>query len=87
VVDRAAVCAETIASMAEWYARLLDGRFDAILDAWRARAPRSRGARVEWDTPTGVRGGLTAGIDDMGALLVDTGSAIERVVAGEVRWI
>ncbi len=85
-IDRALVCAETLASLAETYRALLEGAFDDILDAWRARAPGSRGARVEWDTNEGVRDGVTAGIDDSGALLVRSARGIERIVAGEVRW-
>jgi biotin-(acetyl-CoA carboxylase) ligase len=85
-VDRAAVCAETIAAIAARYDDLLDARFDAILDAWRARAPASHGARVSWDDPTGRRSGVTAGIDDLGALLVRSGATVQRIVAGEVRW-
>jgi BirA family biotin operon repressor/biotin-[acetyl-CoA-carboxylase] ligase len=85
-IDRAAVCAATLAALAERYDDLLDARFDAILDAWRARAPGSVGARVSWDAPHGRQSGTTAGIDDRGALLVRTGSQIERIVSGEVRW-
>lgn len=85
-VDRAALCAESLAALAERYGDLLDGRYDAILDAWLARAFGSRGARVEWDTPSGVRHGITEGIDEMGALLVRSAGSVERIVAGEVRW-
>jgi BirA family transcriptional regulator, biotin operon repressor / biotin---[acetyl-CoA-carboxylase] ligase len=85
-VDRAALCAESLACLAARYRDLLDGRYGAILDAWRARSYGSRGATVEWDTPQGVRTGTTEGIDDMGALLVRSGGQIERIVAGEVRW-
>jgi BirA family biotin operon repressor/biotin-[acetyl-CoA-carboxylase] ligase len=85
-VDRAALCAETIASMARRYDDLLDARFDAILDAWRERAPGSRGARVSWDSPAGTQSGVTEGIDEMGALVVRSGARLERIVAGEVRW-
>lgn len=85
-IDRAALCAESIASLAARYDDLLDGRYDAILDAWRARAFGSRGAKVEWDTPSGVRHGITDGIDEMGALLVRSAGSVERIVAGEVRW-
>ena len=53
-----------------------------ILQAWRAASPSANGTRVEWDG----RSGTTAGIDDHGALLVRTGSGIERVIAGEVHW-
>jgi BirA family biotin operon repressor/biotin-[acetyl-CoA-carboxylase] ligase len=85
-VDRAAVCAESLAALATRYDDLIEGRYDAILDAWRSRAFGSRGAKVEWDTPSGVRTGITEGIDDMGALLVRSGNTRERLVAGEVRW-
>ena len=87
-IDRAALCAETLAAMARRYADLIGGRFDAILDAWRQRAPSSRGASVKWQTSTGsCRSGTTAGIDDRGALLVQSGDAIERIVSGEVQWV
>lgn len=85
-VDRSAVCAESLAALAARYDDLLEGRYDAILDSWRARAFGSRGAKVEWDTPSGVQTGITAGIDETGALLVRTGHRVERIVAGEVRW-
>ena len=86
-IDRAALCAETLASLSRRYADLLDGRFDAILDAWRDRAPSSRGARVTWQGASGTQTGITAGIDDRGALLVRVGDRIERLVAGEVSWV
>ena len=85
-VDRAALCAQSLVSLAARYRDLLDGGFDAILDAWRARAYGSRGARVEWDTPAGLRTGTTEGVDEMGSLLVRSGDVLERIVAGEVRW-
>jgi len=85
-IDRAAVCAESLAALAARYHDLLEGRYDAILDAWRSRSFGSRGARVEWDTPSGVQAGITEGIDEMGALLVRTARSLERIVAGEVRW-
>ncbi len=84
--DRAALLAETLAAMARRYDDLLEGRFDAILDAWRARASGAQGARVSWATPTGPRSGVTVGIDDHGALLVRTADGTERIVAGELTW-
>jgi BirA family biotin operon repressor/biotin-[acetyl-CoA-carboxylase] ligase len=87
-IDRAALCAETIVALGRRYDDLLAGRFDAILDAWRSRAPASHGARIAWTTPGGPKSGVTAGIDETGALLVRVGgSQIERLVAGEVNWI
>jgi BirA family biotin operon repressor/biotin-[acetyl-CoA-carboxylase] ligase len=85
-IDRAMLFAESLASLAARYGDLLTGEYDAILDAWRARAPGSRGARVSWETLLGPRSGVTAGIDDRGALLVQVEGRIERLVAGEVIW-
>jgi BirA family biotin operon repressor/biotin-[acetyl-CoA-carboxylase] ligase len=86
VADRAWVLAQTLAALSTRYDDLLDGRFDAILDAWRRRAPASVGARVTWQTPAGPRLGLTAGVDERGALLVRVGDRIERIVGGELLW-
>jgi len=86
-VDRARVLAETLAALANRHADLLAGRFDAILDAWRASAPGQRGARVSWTTPGGTHMGVTDGIDDQGALLVRVGGRTERIVAGELTWL
>ena len=45
-IDRAVVCAETLAAVSARYRDLLAGRFDAILDSWRAsRAGEPRRAR------------------------------------------
>ena len=54
-----------------------------ILQAWRAASPNATGTRVEWDG----KHGTTAGIDDNGALLVKTNAGIERIIAGELRWM
>ena len=85
-VDRAELCAQSLAQVAVRYDDLLAGRFDAILDAWRARSPGSRGMRVSWETSGGTQSGVTMGVDEMGALLVRVGDRTERLVAGEVNW-
>jgi BirA family biotin operon repressor/biotin-[acetyl-CoA-carboxylase] ligase len=85
-IDRAMLAAETIAAIAQRYDDLLAGRFDAILDAWRQRAPDSRGAAVTWDSPQGPQSGTTDGVDGDGALLVRRGTTLHRIVSGEVRW-
>ena len=86
-LDRATLLAESLAALSRRYDDLLAGRFDVILDAWRARAPGGNGARVAWTTASGLRSGTTAGLDDEGALLVRVGDRIERIVAGEVQWL
>jgi BirA family biotin operon repressor/biotin-[acetyl-CoA-carboxylase] ligase len=85
-VDRAAVLAETLAALERRYHDLIEGRFDAILDAWRGRAPGAVGHRVSWSGPEGTQAGVTMGIDEQGALLVRTATGSDRIVAGEVEW-
>jgi BirA family biotin operon repressor/biotin-[acetyl-CoA-carboxylase] ligase len=86
-VDRHDLLAETLAALSRRYEDLLAGRFDAILDAWRARAPGAAGARVSWTTGVGTASGVTAGIDGLGALLVRVDDRVERIVSGEVVWL
>lgn len=86
-VDRDRLLVETLAALARRYNDLLDAQYDVILDAWRRRAPASVGGRVAWSTATGSRSGVTAGVDDFGALLVQVGVRIERIVAGELIWL
>ena len=86
-IDRHHLLAETLAALSRRYEDLLAGRFDAILDAWRRLAPAASGARVEWTTNAGTASGITAGIDELGALLVRIDDRIERIVSGEVIWL
>lgn len=85
-VPRARVLVETLAALARRYHDLVAGRYDAILDAWRGYAPGAVGSTVSWETHTGRREGVTAGVDDDGALLVDVDGRVERLVGGEVIW-
>jgi BirA family biotin operon repressor/biotin-[acetyl-CoA-carboxylase] ligase len=57
-----------------------------ILQAWRAASPTAVGTAVSWTDGGRERRGVTAGIDDTGALLVDTSAGIERIIAGELQW-
>jgi BirA family biotin operon repressor/biotin-[acetyl-CoA-carboxylase] ligase len=86
-IDRYDLLAETLAALSRRYEDLLAGRFDAILDAWRRLAPAASGARVTWTMKGGEASGVTAGIDDFGALLVRIDDRIERIISGEVVWL
>jgi len=86
-VDRELVLDETLAALSRRYDDLVGGRFDAILDAWRARAPRAVGAEVSWITQGVARSGVTGGIDDDGALLVRVDDGVERIISGEIQWL
>lgn len=57
-----------------------------VLEAWRAGSPSSIGARVSWGSPAARRTGVTAGIDETGALRVESGGDVVSLVAGEVAW-
>lgn len=85
-VDRAAVFAESLASLAEWMRELTDGGLAPILDRWRTLSPSCTGQAVEVVQGPGWVPAITAGIDHDGALLVRTGETLRRVIAGEVRW-
>lgn len=73
-------------SLALWRARLSAGQAAVVLDAWRALAPSATGAPVRWRTRSGERRGRTAGVDERGALLIETETGRERIVAGDVSW-
>lgn len=80
------VLAESLAALAGQMTALADGRVDVVLDRWRTLSPASRGSWVEWDGPNGPLAGRTAGIDAAGALLVQHGAGLERIISGTVRW-
>jgi BirA family transcriptional regulator, biotin operon repressor / biotin---[acetyl-CoA-carboxylase] ligase len=86
VPSRAHVLAETLAALAARYDDLLAGRFDAILNGWRAWA-NAAGAIVEWDGPHERRSGRVVDIDNDGALLVKSGCSIERIVSAQLTWL
>jgi BirA family transcriptional regulator, biotin operon repressor / biotin---[acetyl-CoA-carboxylase] ligase len=81
-IDREQVFAAMLTSLWERLAQLEQKPGD-ILRAWRAASPNATGTRVEWDG----KHGTTAGIDDSGALLVKTAAGVERIIAGELRWM
>jgi BirA family biotin operon repressor/biotin-[acetyl-CoA-carboxylase] ligase len=86
-VARGHLLAECLCGLAHQYQNLTDGRRDAVLDAWRARAAATLGRRVRWSEGGDTRVGTVDGIDDSGALLVRTDAGQTRVMAGDVRWL
>jgi BirA family biotin operon repressor/biotin-[acetyl-CoA-carboxylase] ligase len=86
-IDPALLLDAILVAVPATYLRLQRDGPDDILREWLAAAPSARGAAVEWDAADGPRRGTTAGIDDSGALLIRSSSAVERVVAGEIRWL
>jgi BirA family biotin operon repressor/biotin-[acetyl-CoA-carboxylase] ligase len=86
-VEVAEVLAETLGCFGELVSALRGGRGADVLDRWRALAPSLPGSPVEWESPDGARRGTAAGVDETGALVVRDDRGIERLLAGEVRWI
>jgi BirA family biotin operon repressor/biotin-[acetyl-CoA-carboxylase] ligase len=86
-VDRGLVFAAVIEQLVDVLAALDRGAGGDILREWRRWALGANGATVEWVTSPGVQRGVTAGVDDLGALLVDTPCGRQRIVGGEVRWL
>lgn len=80
-IDRDSVFAVILRALCDRLAAI-DGKPGDILQAWRAASPSAVGTGVEWE---GHRG-MTAGIDDSGALLVKTSTGVERIIAGDIRW-
>jgi BirA family biotin operon repressor/biotin-[acetyl-CoA-carboxylase] ligase len=58
----------------------------AVVAAWRGRAV-GLGGPVEAQTPAGLLQGTAVDVADDGALLVDTGGGVTRLVAGDVHLV
>jgi BirA family biotin operon repressor/biotin-[acetyl-CoA-carboxylase] ligase len=86
-VERATLLEQVLIEVPGAYDSLRRGNADDILQAWRAAAPSAFGGVVAWRDATGTRTGRTVGIDQSGALLVQTADAVERVLAGELTWM
>jgi len=86
-VDRGLLLVEYLCALASRYEDLQNGRGDAVIGAWRARAASMLGRRVQWDAPGATGDGVALDIDETGALIVRTATGPIRVTAGEVRWV
>jgi len=85
-IMRGILCAEILVQLINWRVSVETFGSDRVLSRWRDLSPSSCGATVSWAVQ-GVRcRGITAGIDDSGALLVDCEGRRERIVGGEVTW-
>jgi BirA family biotin operon repressor/biotin-[acetyl-CoA-carboxylase] ligase len=86
-VDRGALLARALVNLCRVRLAIAQHRTSAVMARWREMAPAAIGSSVEWQAAAGVRRGVTAGVDDDGALLIDVDGAIEHVTAGEIIWL
>ncbi len=86
-VDRGLVLVECLTALWQRYQHVEARRERDVLAAWRARAGRTMGRPIRWHGPEAVERGTMAGVDEEGALLMDTGERVVRIVAGEVEWL
>jgi BirA family transcriptional regulator, biotin operon repressor / biotin---[acetyl-CoA-carboxylase] ligase len=86
-VDADGVLVAVLAALARRRQALAEpGGGAVLLEAWRGWSPSASGARIRWRQQDQVCDGVTAGIDDTGALRVRTRGGETRLVAGEVEW-
>jgi BirA family biotin operon repressor/biotin-[acetyl-CoA-carboxylase] ligase len=86
-VERSRVLVELLAALAREHTAIAAGDVRGVLDRWRARSPSSAGARIAWTAADRLRTGVTAGIDESGALLARTPAGTEIIRAGTVTWL
>ena len=85
--DRALVLVEILAALTRRYREVTEGETQVLLRDWRALSPLAEGARVSFDAAGERREGITAGIDEQGALLVRSAEGqVTALRAGEVTW-
>lgn len=85
-VDAGPILAGVLAALNRTLAALETDGPEPLRTRWLAAAPSAHNAPISWDGPSGVRSGVTAGIDADGALLARTPEGVARIIAGEVRW-
>ncbi|TMC51198.1 MAG: biotin--[acetyl-CoA-carboxylase] ligase [Chloroflexi bacterium] len=84
--SRGAVLAGVLLALGRRLAAVESGGIAAVLDDWRRRAV-GLGQRVTAQTPLGEVQGIARDVDDTGALLVDTDTGTERLLAADVHLL
>jgi|TARA_B100000686_G_scaffold261737_1_gene274796 BirA family biotin operon repressor/biotin-[acetyl-CoA-carboxylase] ligase len=85
-ISRGDLCAEILVQLLKWRASVETLGSEQALSYWRDLSPSSYGVTVSWALQGIHCRGVTAGIDDSGALLVDCEGGRERIVGGELTW-
>lgn len=85
-VDTGLVLSEILVALNEEVAALEAGGSQQVLARWRSLAPSATGTSVSWNDHGVTVRGVTAGVDHHGALLIRSGSNVQRIISGEVVW-
>jgi BirA family biotin operon repressor/biotin-[acetyl-CoA-carboxylase] ligase len=85
-VDGGLVLSEILVALNEQVSALEGGRGQQVLTDWRALAPSAVGTAVSWNDRGVTLRGVTAGIDQQGALQIRIGDDLRRIISGEVMW-
>jgi BirA family biotin operon repressor/biotin-[acetyl-CoA-carboxylase] ligase len=86
-IDRAPLVIELLGRMRQAIGWLHAGDTEAVRQAWRRPgAAGLAGSAVRWQQGAATVRGRARDIDADGALLVDVGGRVERIVSGEVLW-
>lgn len=86
-VDHGPLLAAMLSAFGSAFVSLRNGDSTAVLARWRAIAPSASGAQVRYEAAGATREGITAGMADDGALLIRSGSDVQRIIAGEIVWL
>jgi BirA family biotin operon repressor/biotin-[acetyl-CoA-carboxylase] ligase len=86
-VDAGLVLAQVLARLNGVLEELTNAGPPTLFQRWLDLAPSAQGASIEWDAPGRSKRGVTAGLAEDGALLARTDEGLERILAGEIRWV
>lgn len=86
-LNRVEVLQAILYSIEKWYTKLLTGKAEEVMEAWKARSATLK-SRVRVTDPTGITEGIAIDLDTDGALLIrkDNGVVI-RKTAGDVQQL
>ena len=85
-VARLPLIAQLFARLERYYETFLHTGLPPILERWRHYSGIA-GRRVRFVEATDTREGTVVGLDETGALLVQTANGVQRVIAGEVVFL
>lgn len=83
--DRPYVCATLLSKLERYYMVFIENGEGEICRMWEEKA-NIKGRYMEVEQMGKVERGICEGIDDKGAILLDSGGKIKRVIAGDMQY-